>query len=39
VLLALIILFEEWGWKPLAVEHIRAGMDYTIYVYEVGRTK
>jgi len=26
-------------WKPVSVEHVRAGMDYTIYVYEVGRTK
>jgi len=26
-------------WKPVSVEHVRAGMDYTIYVYEVGHTK
>ena len=31
--------FPIKGWKPVSVEHVRAGMDYTIYVYEVGRTK
>jgi predicted RNA methylase len=31
--------FPIMGWKPVAVEHVHAGMDYTIYVYEVGRTK
>jgi precorrin-6B methylase 2 len=31
--------FPIRGWKPAAVEHIKAGMDYTIYVYQVGKTK
>jgi len=31
--------FPIKGWKPASVEHVRAGMDYTIYVYQVGRTK
>jgi len=31
--------FPIKGWKPVSVEHVRAGMDYTIYVYEVGKTK
>jgi predicted RNA methylase len=31
--------FPIRGWKPVSVEHVKAGMDYTIYVYEVGKTK
>jgi predicted RNA methylase len=31
--------FPVKGWKPVSVEHVKAGMDYTIYVYEVGKTK
>jgi len=35
--------FPIKGWKPVTVEHMRAdatgGMEYTIYVYEVGKTK
>ena len=31
--------FPIKGWKPVSVEHVKAGMDYTIYVYEVGKTK
>jgi predicted RNA methylase len=31
--------FPIKGWKPVSVEHVKAGMDYTIYVYEVGHTK
>jgi predicted RNA methylase len=31
--------FPIKGWKPVRVEHVRAGMDYTIYVYQVGHTK
>jgi predicted RNA methylase len=31
--------FPIKGWKPISVEHVKAGMDYTIYVYEVGKTK
>jgi ubiquinone/menaquinone biosynthesis C-methylase UbiE len=31
--------FPIKGWEPLSVEHVKAGMDYTIYVYEVGKTK
>jgi predicted RNA methylase len=31
--------FPIKGWKPVSVEHVRAGMEYTIYVYEVGHTK
>jgi precorrin-6B methylase 2 len=31
--------FPIKGWKPLSVEHVRAGMDYTIYVYQVGHTR
>jgi len=31
--------FPIKGWKPVAVERVRAGMEYTIYVYEVGHTK
>jgi predicted RNA methylase len=31
--------FPIKGWKPISVEHIHVGMDYTIYVYEVGHTK
>jgi len=31
--------FPIKGWKPVTVEHVKAGMEYTIYVYEVGREK
>jgi len=31
--------FPVKGWKPISVEHVKAGMDYTIYVYEIGKTK
>jgi len=31
--------FPIKGWKPMSVEHVKAGMDYTIYVYEIGKTK
>jgi predicted RNA methylase len=31
--------FPIKGWKPVTVEHMKAGMDYTIYVYEIGREK
>ena len=31
--------FPIKGWKPVTVEHVKAGMDYTIYVYEIGREK
>jgi predicted RNA methylase len=31
--------FPIKGWKPVSVEHVRAGMDYTIYVYQVGHTR
>jgi predicted RNA methylase len=31
--------FPIKGWRPVSVEHVKAGMEYTIYVYEVGRTK
>jgi predicted RNA methylase len=31
--------FPIKGWKPVSVEHVKAGMEYTIYVYEVGKTK
>jgi len=35
--------FPIKGWKPVTVEHMRAeakgGMEYTLYVYEVGKTK
>jgi predicted RNA methylase len=31
--------FPIRGWKPVSVEHVRDGMDYTIYLYEIGRTK
>jgi precorrin-6B methylase 2 len=31
--------FPIRGWKPVSVEHVRAGMEYTLYVYEVGHTK
>jgi len=31
--------FPIKGWKPSAVEHVKAGIEYTIYVYEVGHTK
>jgi ubiquinone/menaquinone biosynthesis C-methylase UbiE len=32
-------MFPIKGWKPVSVEHVKAGIDYTIYVYEVGHTK
>jgi predicted RNA methylase len=32
-------LFPIKGWKPISVEHVKAGMDYTIYVYQVGHTR
>jgi predicted RNA methylase len=31
--------FPVRGWKPLSVEHVKAGMEYTIYLYEIGKTK
>jgi predicted RNA methylase len=31
--------FPIKGWKPISVEHVKAGMEYTIYVYEVGHTR
>ena len=31
--------FPIRGWKPVSVEHLKAGMEYTIYVYEIGREK
>lgn len=31
--------FPIKGWKPTTVEHVRAGIDYTIYVYEMGKEK
>lgn len=31
--------FPIKGWKPVSVEHVKAGMDYTIYLYEIGKTK
>ncbi len=31
--------FPVKGWKPVSVEHVKAGMDYTIYLYEIGKTK
>jgi len=31
--------FPIKGWKPVSVDHIKDGMVYTIYVYEVGKTK
>jgi predicted RNA methylase len=31
--------FPIKGWRPVSVEHVKAGMEYTIYVYEVGKTK
>ncbi|HEX3747070.1 MAG TPA: methyltransferase domain-containing protein [Bryobacteraceae bacterium] len=31
--------FPIKGWKPLEVEHVKDGMVYTIYLYEVGKTK
>jgi ubiquinone/menaquinone biosynthesis C-methylase UbiE len=31
--------FPIKGWRPVSVEHGKAGMEYTIYVYEVGKTK
>jgi len=26
-------------WKPVSVEHARSGMEYTIYLYEIGKTR
>ena len=31
--------FPIRGWKPVSVEHFKDGMVYSIYVYEVGKTK
>jgi predicted RNA methylase len=31
--------FPIKGWKPISVEKVKAGMDYTIYVYQIGHTK
>lgn len=31
--------FPIKGWKPTSVEHVKAGIDYTIYVYQVGHTR
>jgi hypothetical protein len=31
--------FPIKGWKPVSVERGKAGMDYTFYVYEIGKTK
>ena len=31
--------FPIKGWKPVSVEHVKEGMVYSIYVYEVGKTK
>lgn len=32
--------FPIKGWKPLSVEHVKAtGMVYTIYLYEIGKTR
>ena len=31
--------FPIRGWKPVSVEHVKEGMVYSIYVYEVGKTK
>ena len=31
--------FPVRGWKPQDVIHVKAGMDYTIFVYEMGKTK
>ena len=31
--------FPIKGWKPTSVEHVKAGMDYTLYVYQIGHTK
>ena len=32
--------FPVKGWRPMAIYHIKPGsMEYTIYVYEIGKTK
>jgi predicted RNA methylase len=31
--------FPIKGWKPASVEHVKAGMEYTLYLYVVGQTK
>jgi predicted RNA methylase len=31
--------FPIKGWKPVSVEHVKAGMEYTIYLYEIGKTR
>ena len=32
--------FPVIGWRPIAIAHIKPGsMEYTIYVYEIGKTK
>ncbi len=32
--------FPIKGWRPIAIAHIKPGtMEYTIYVYEIGKTK
>lgn len=31
--------FPIKGWKPVSVSHVKAGIDYTIYLYEIGKTK
>jgi precorrin-6B methylase 2 len=31
--------FPIAGWKPVSVEHVKAGMEYTLYLYQVGKGK
>jgi precorrin-6B methylase 2 len=32
--------FPIQGWRPIAIAHLKPGtMEYTIYVYEIGKTK
>jgi len=32
--------FPVKGWRPIAIAHLKPGsMEYTIYVYEIGKTK
>jgi precorrin-6B methylase 2 len=32
--------FPVKGWRPIAISHVKPGsMEYTIYVYEIGKTK
>jgi hypothetical protein len=32
--------FPITGWKPVEVVHLKSGsMNYSIYVYEIGRTR